>query len=116
MVPSTLLVGGDPYTPKPLAEKLYNFVTGASDGGATIATRVLIVEDDLALRAGLQDLLACEGGIDVMSTMENGEEALRQIIALKPDIVVLDYSLPDMSGAAVAAETKARDLPTQVLS
>jgi two-component system, OmpR family, KDP operon response regulator KdpE len=66
-----------------------------SDPGA----RVLVVDDEPAIRRYLRTVLAAHG----YSVFEakNGQEALSQVVAERPDIVVLDLGLPDMDGVQV---------------
>ncbi|MDY7041249.1 MAG: response regulator transcription factor [Chloroflexota bacterium] len=65
---------------------------------------------------GLRVLLDQAPNVEVVGEAEDGEEALAQIEALQPDVVVLDCQLPEMSGPEVAAEIKRRGLPTKVLA
>lgn len=61
-------------------------------------TRVLIVDDHGVLRAGLRALLEVEKSLDVIGEAGSGEEALELAKAARPDIVLMDISLPKMSG------------------
>ena len=60
--------------------------------------RVLVVDDHALVRAGLCRLLDSEEGIEVVGETGSGREAVELCQKLKPDIVLLDYSLPDMDG------------------
>lgn len=61
--------------------------------------RILIVEDDPSVASGLAALLESEGiGVRVV---ERGEEAARAVTLFDPDVILIDVSLPDMSGAEV---------------
>jgi PAS domain S-box-containing protein len=75
------------------------------------AHRVLLVEDDVSVAAGLVSLLELEGlHVEVATT---GEEALRRVEQVDPDVVVLDVGLPDMDGTSVYTALAERypDLP-----
>ena len=75
------------------------------------ARRVLLIEDDVSVAAGLVSLLELEGlHVDIATT---GEEALRRVEELDPDVVVLDVGLPDMDGTSVytALAEQYPDLP-----
>jgi len=61
-------------------------------------TKVLIVDDHGVLRAGLRALLEVEKSLDVVGEAGSGEEALELAKAARPDIVLMDISLPKMSG------------------
>jgi CheY-like chemotaxis protein len=64
--------------------------------------RILIVEDDASVASGLAAILESEGiGVRVI---ERGEEAARAVALFDPDVVLIDVSLPDMSGAEVYEE------------
>lgn len=63
--------------------------------------RVVLVDDHEIVRAGVRTLLAREPDIEVVASAPNGEEALQLIDRLAPDIAVVDYGLPKMSGVEV---------------
>ena len=69
--------------------------------------RILLVEDHALIRSRVSALLspACE----IIGTAENGRAALDAVRVLRPDVVVLDVSLPDMSGLDVAAHVRRDD-------
>jgi ATP/maltotriose-dependent transcriptional regulator MalT/ActR/RegA family two-component response regulator len=60
--------------------------------------RILLVDDHPLLRKGLRALLEREAGFDVVGEAGDGAEALRQVRALAPDVVVMDVSMPGMTG------------------
>lgn len=61
-----------------------------------MAASVLVVDDDPDIRGALQ-LLLTQAGFDV-SLANNGREALRQVQAARPDLIVLDLMMPEMDG------------------
>ena len=63
--------------------------------------RVYVVDDHALVRAGMRMILSAEADIEVVGEAESGEEALPQIRALKPDIVLCDLHLPGVSGLEV---------------
>ena len=63
--------------------------------------RVIIVDDHAAFRASARTLLEVEG-FDVVGEAEDGAGAIAATDALRPDVVLLDVALPDMSGLDVA--------------
>ncbi|GJM10091.1 MAG: DNA-binding response regulator [Lysobacteraceae bacterium] len=65
--------------------------------------RVLVVDDEPAAREKLVMLLEAADGFDIVGDASDGMEALRQIAALKPDLVFLDIQMPELDGLAVAA-------------
>ena len=64
--------------------------------------RVLVVEDNGALRFALEVMLEYEPGVEQVTTVPSGEHALRVAPELKPDVVVTDTGLPGLSGEEVA--------------
>ena len=61
-------------------------------------TRVLLVENHLALRQGLTALFSGESDIEIVGVAENGRQALRRVAALCPDLVLVDLSMPGLNG------------------
>ena len=68
-----------------------------------MAWTVLIVDDHAGFRAGARALLEDEG-FEVLGEAGDGESALEQARRLRPQVVLLDVQLPDMSGFEVCAE------------
>jgi len=81
-----------------------------------MSIRVLLADDHPTLRLGLRVLLERAPDIEVVAEAERGEEALAKILALQPDVAVLDCQLPGLSGPEVAREVRRRGLPTRVLA
>ena len=66
--------------------------------------RVLLVEDSEVYRDSLVFLLGTRSDVDVVAAVGDGAAAMRTSGELEPDVVVLDYRLPDVDGATVARE------------
>lgn len=60
--------------------------------------RVLVVDDSAFMRKMISDFLTEEKQIEVIGTARNGEEALKKIELLKPDVITLDVEMPVMNG------------------
>jgi DNA-binding NarL/FixJ family response regulator len=75
--------------------------------------RVLLVEDSDVYRDSLVFLLGTRTGLEVVDAVVDGASALRSYREHVPDVVVLDYRLPDVDGGVVAAEI---DAPVVFLS
>ena len=60
--------------------------------------RVLIVDDQSLIRVGIQALLSRKPDIEVVGHAGDGAEALRQVAALDPDVVLMDIRMPGMDG------------------
>jgi DNA-binding NarL/FixJ family response regulator len=70
--------------------------------------RVLVVDDDAGFRETLRHLLSDREDAIVVGEAGNGEEALRLVEALHPDMVLMDLAMPRMSGLEVTRRLKAR--------
>src|SRR5215831_19474853 len=67
-------------------------------------TRILIADDHSLLRAAVRQLLDVQGGFDVVGEAANARETVILSRRLKPDIVLLDLSMPGESGLEVLAK------------
>ena len=72
--------------------------------------RILIADDHSIVREGVRMILAGQEDFEVVGEAATGREALEQARAIKPDIVVMDISMPDMSGIQ-ATEKIRKELP-----
>ena len=70
--------------------------------------RILLVDDHLILRQGLKMLLEREDGMTVVGEAADGAAALKEAEARKPDVVVLDISMPGMNGLVATRHLKQR--------
>jgi two-component system, NarL family, invasion response regulator UvrY len=77
--------------------------------------RVLVVDDHTLVRAGLCKLLEGEGDLEVIAQTGSGREAVQLCQEHKPDVVILDYNLPDQDGLATTEQIMALKLKTHVL-
>jgi len=64
----------------------------------TAPIRILSVDDHPLMRAGVASFLATEPGLSVVGEAANGEEALEKFRELRPDLVLMDLSMPVMDG------------------
>lgn len=69
--------------------------------------RILLVDDHLLLRAGLKALLDSEEDMRVVGEASTGEDAIEKTKFLKPDVVVMDLSMPGMGGLEATREIAA---------
>jgi DNA-binding NarL/FixJ family response regulator len=86
--------------------------------GAPRPIRVLIVEDHRLVAQGIQLLLAAEADMEVVGLAATGADGIEMSSNLKPDVILLDFRLPDASGPEVADAIRRRhpDLKTLFLS
>ena len=68
--------------------------------------RVLIAEDHQMLREGLKAILADREALEIVGEAVDGLEALRMVKHLKPDLMLLDLSMPRMNGLSVLLDAK----------
>jgi DNA-binding NarL/FixJ family response regulator len=80
--------------------------------------RVCLVEDQTLVRQGIQTLLEMADDIDVVGEAKDGDEALRIIAEVKPDVVLLDMYLPKRNGLDVLKQLKQSEFlpPTLILT
>jgi DNA-binding NarL/FixJ family response regulator len=72
-------------------------------------TRIFMVDDHPLVRESLRLLLGREPDFSICGEATQAREALRKVPIYRPDLVLIDVSLPDMSGVALAAELHRRD-------
>ena len=63
-----------------------------------MTVRVLLCDDHAMVREGLERLVNSHDGVEVVGTAADGEEAVRQAAALRPDVVMMDVSMPGLDG------------------
>jgi DNA-binding NarL/FixJ family response regulator len=66
--------------------------------------RVLLVDDDDLMRAGLTAVLSSDEAIDVVGEAPDGRAAVERAIALRPDVVLMDVRMPGLDGIAATRE------------
>jgi DNA-binding NarL/FixJ family response regulator len=79
------------------------------------AKRVVIAEDYRILREGLRSLLAEDQSLEIVAEAEDGIEAIRCVETHKPELLLLDLSMPRMGGIDVIKEVKSRFPETKIL-
>jgi DNA-binding NarL/FixJ family response regulator len=79
-----------------------------------MAMTVLIVDDHPTFRSFARDLLESEG-FEVIGEAEDGASAIEAATSVRPDLVLLDVQLPDISGFEVVERLRGDDLPSAVV-
>ncbi|WP_019888201.1 response regulator [Streptomyces purpureus] len=77
--------------------------------------RVLIVDDQIMVREGFSVLLGAMPDIEVVGEAVNGREAIAQVAALRPDVVLMDIRMPELNGIEATREIVAADADAKVL-
>jgi PAS domain S-box-containing protein len=75
-----------------------------SADGTSNALRILIADDHVVARAGLRELLSERPALQVVGEAANGVEAISQAMALRPAVIVMDVSMPQMDGIEATRE------------
>jgi DNA-binding NarL/FixJ family response regulator len=78
-------------------------------------TRILIADDHEVVRSGLRKILEAHPDWEVVAEVADGRDAVRKVAETKPDVAVLDYSLPLLNGIEATREIRARTPGTEVL-
>lgn len=79
------------------------------------STSILMVEDHKLLRAGLRSLFDETDDINLIAEAETGKEAVEKTKLLKPDVVLMDIGLPDISGIEATKRILANDVNQKVM-
>lgn len=77
--------------------------------------RVIVAEDQSMVRGAIAALLEIESDIEVRGQASNGAEALEMVERLRPDVLLTDIEMPELSGLEVAGEITRRALPVKVI-
>ena len=81
-----------------------------------MATRLLLVDDHAVVRSGLRMLLESQSDFDIVGEAGTAREALDAVRRLKPDIVLMDIGLPDLSGIEAARQIKDLHAATAIIA
>ena len=79
------------------------------------SSRVIVVDDNEAFRVGLREFLEKQKGIEVIDEAKSAMEAVQLTHSLHPDIVLLDISMPGMSGLETAKQIKGFSPDTKIV-
>lgn len=93
--------------------------TSSIDGRATAEgsrLRVLVVDDHDLFRTGLSALLAAESDLEVVAQASGGRMGVRLAAELRPDVVLIDVRMPDLSGPEAIRQILKRDPHVRVLA
>jgi two-component system response regulator NreC len=93
------------------------FLGIAKLGGESMSAkqRIVIAEDHTILREGLRSLLSSSPDLDIVGEAQDGQEAIRSVEKFKPNLVLMDLSMPRMNGMDAIREIKKRSPETKIL-
>ena len=77
--------------------------------------RILIADDHETVRSGLRAVLEEHAGWEVVAEAHDGAEAVAGAVATRPDVAIVDYSMPFMTGVEVARRIRQHQLATEIL-
>jgi DNA-binding NarL/FixJ family response regulator len=77
--------------------------------------RVVIADDHRVVRVGLEQLLATFDDVELVGVADGGERAVELVGAAKPDVLLLDLSMPDVDGIEVTSRVAAASPDTRVV-
>lgn len=77
--------------------------------------RILLVDDHAMFRAGIKALIEAAGKVEVVGEASSGDEAVDKVRELRPDVVVMDLSMPGSNGLEATRRIAALELDTSVL-
>jgi DNA-binding NarL/FixJ family response regulator len=81
----------------------------------TKGVRILLADDHEIVRHGLRRLLETQAGWEICAEAGSGTEAVESARQLKPDIAILDYSMPGLNGAEAARQILAQSPKTEIM-
>jgi DNA-binding NarL/FixJ family response regulator len=77
--------------------------------------RILIADDHETVRSGLRAVLEGRVGWEVVAEAHDGNEAVAAVIEKRPDVAIVDYAMPSMTGVEVARRIRERQRVTEIL-
>lgn len=81
--------------------------TDQADGRLAAPIRVILADDHPLIREALRSLFAAQSDIELVAEVDNGEDAVREVLSLRPDVAILDISMPRVSGIEATQRIKA---------
>ena len=80
-----------------------------------VSLRVLLVDDDALVRAGLRIILSSAEDLEVVGEADDGARAVAAVREHRPDVVLMDIRMAEMDGITTTAALRRLDAPPQVI-
>jgi DNA-binding NarL/FixJ family response regulator len=80
-----------------------------------VTVRVLLVDDDALVRAGLRMILSSADDVEVVGEADDGARAVEAVRSHRPDVVLMDIRMPELDGIAATAALRRLEPPPQVI-
>jgi len=80
-----------------------------------LPARILIVDDHDVVRRGIRSVISADPELEIVGEAATGQDAVRKTDELRPDLILLDISLPDISGIEVAIRVRKLSIVTRIL-
>ncbi len=80
-----------------------------------VSVRVLLIDDDALVRAGLRMILSSAEDLEVVGEVDDGVRAVAAVREHRPDVVLMDIRMPEMDGITATAAVRRLDAPPQVI-
>jgi len=77
--------------------------------------RILVVDDNVLVRRGVIEILASRKNWEVCAEAQDGEEAIQKVQEFRPDVILLDISMPGMNGLEVARAIRHKFADAKIL-
>jgi DNA-binding NarL/FixJ family response regulator len=78
--------------------------------------RVLLADDHTLFRQGLRQICEVKGGFDVVGEAEDGQEAVHLAAELKPDVILMDISMPNLDGIQATVQIIEKDPEARIIA
>src|SRR5262245_15144678 len=78
-------------------------------------TRILLVDDEALVRAGLRMILESADDLEVVDEVDDGADAVEAVRRSRPDVVLMDIRMPRLDGLGATAAVRALDHPPDVI-
>ena len=107
-------LGGE-FAAGPTRARLAGAVPASAGRRAKPVIRVAIVDDQAIVRAGLARILSPADGFEVVAQCADGRQAVDELPAIRPDVILMDVRMPALDGIAATVQLRGLDEPLDVL-